>query len=136
MVRIQDSQSWHRGSIPLSTTSKPCKLLIYRAFCFSNKQPISNFQQHRAFLPCPFYPAFLGSKLFHCTSPQAQKYKKSGAGASLHPHHKPKDCCREKCHSRCKGSHFPPYGQILCWSLPFASVPLSFSLWPTVHQRA
>ena len=22
MVRIQDSQSWHRGSIPLSTTSK------------------------------------------------------------------------------------------------------------------
>ena len=25
MVRIQDSQSWHRGSIPLSTTKYRCK---------------------------------------------------------------------------------------------------------------
>ena len=25
MVRIQDSQSWHRGSIPLSTTKKHSK---------------------------------------------------------------------------------------------------------------
>ena len=40
MVRIQDSQSWHRGSIPLSTTKETfkkilCKSVICRGFFFS-----------------------------------------------------------------------------------------------------
>ena len=30
MVRIQDSQSWHRGSIPLSTTKVPDDGVFFR----------------------------------------------------------------------------------------------------------
>ena len=34
MVRIQDSQSWHRGSIPLSTTGKPLQADVCKGnFC-------------------------------------------------------------------------------------------------------
>ena len=32
MVRIQDSQSWHRGSIPLSTTRKASGTKVLGAF--------------------------------------------------------------------------------------------------------
>ena len=35
MVRIQDSQSWHRGSIPLSTTKKCVRTLAHFFFCHS-----------------------------------------------------------------------------------------------------
>ena len=34
MVRIQDSQSWHRGSIPLSTTKESLlRMMQQEAFC-------------------------------------------------------------------------------------------------------
>ena len=35
MVRIQDSQSWHRGSIPLSTTKRFHVLVIVGKLAFS-----------------------------------------------------------------------------------------------------
>lgn len=34
MVRIQDSQSWHRGSIPLSTTWTAAKFILCGCFVF------------------------------------------------------------------------------------------------------
>ena len=34
MVRIQDSQSWHRGSIPLSTTMKSSSFRMKAFFLF------------------------------------------------------------------------------------------------------
>ena len=35
MVRIQDSQSWHRGSIPLSTTKRKFSLIAELFFLYA-----------------------------------------------------------------------------------------------------
>ena len=44
MVRIQDSQSWHRGSIPLSTTKEVRKSFFF-VFVADNDLKISSYLQ-------------------------------------------------------------------------------------------
>ena len=51
MVRIQDSQSWHRGSIPLSTTKKGFSTLVLRSF-FLCLLVFSFHQRLELHLPC------------------------------------------------------------------------------------
>ena len=47
MVRIQDSQSWHRGSIPLSTTKKCVRTLAHFFFVtrFGHPMPDDSIQK-------------------------------------------------------------------------------------------
>ena len=56
MVRIQDSQSWHRGSIPLSTTK--CFHVLVRLFklAFSPSETIASYFFALLFGSLPYLP--------------------------------------------------------------------------------